>query len=124
MASWPCVAATRTILGFAEPGFQIVEREVAHLIFQAVEIHGCGLLALRRCSGRRVERGRVGWQQLGATRLRCVRVVSELMEDLLAAALIVELALPAGEVKKQCQLRLQLHQGRMLIDGPEGERHH
>lgn len=68
--------------------------------------------------------GEVGWQQLGATRLRCVRVVSELMEDFLAAALIVELPLPVGEVRKQYQLRLQFHQGRMLIEGPGGERRH
>jgi hypothetical protein len=40
-----------------------------------------------------VARGRegVGWQQLGATRLRCVGVVGEMTEDLLVAAVVVEL---------------------------------
>jgi hypothetical protein len=29
-----------TILGLAKAGLEVVEREIAHLVFQAVEIHG------------------------------------------------------------------------------------
>lgn len=41
-----CVA--RTILSFPETGLEVVERQVADLILQAVEIHGCGLWAWSR----------------------------------------------------------------------------
>ena len=41
-----CVA--RTILSFPETGLEVVERQVADLILQAVEIHRCGLWALPR----------------------------------------------------------------------------
>jgi hypothetical protein len=39
---WPAGAERvwGTILGLAEAGFEVVEREIAHLVFQAVEIHG------------------------------------------------------------------------------------
>lgn len=65
----------RTILSLAKPGLEIVEREIAHLILEVVEVHGGGLLALSRSSRWAccVEReGWIGWQQLGATWLQYV----------------------------------------------------
>ena len=38
MASW-LLFPQPTILGFAEPSFEIIEREVAHLILQTIKIH-------------------------------------------------------------------------------------
>jgi hypothetical protein len=38
IASWPS-CLKHTILGFAESRFKVVEREVAHLVLEAVEIH-------------------------------------------------------------------------------------
>lgn len=32
----------RTILGFPEARFDVIEREIAHLVFEAVEIHRVG----------------------------------------------------------------------------------
>lgn len=44
MASWRSPFQMRTILGFAEPSLEVVEREIAHLVFEAAEVHrgGCG----------------------------------------------------------------------------------
>jgi hypothetical protein len=43
VASWHVHSAPRTILCFPEPGLEVVEREIAHLIFEAVQIHGGGV---------------------------------------------------------------------------------
>lgn len=123
MASWRClVAAARTILGLAESRFQVVQREVAHLIFQAVEIHGCGLLALRRWSAASVGGGsgsRVA--AVGRDSVLVRRVVVELSRGLVAAAITVELASQCKSGQVQCKLQLQLDQGRVCGRG-RGER--
>lgn len=56
----------RTILSFAEPSLQVVEREVAHLILQAVEIHGRGWLTLRCPVDCRGGGSGGSWAQLGS----------------------------------------------------------
>lgn len=62
LASWrSLVSRERTILGFAETGLEVVEREIAHLVLQAAEIHGGGVVSgyladactLRLSAGRR-----------------------------------------------------------------------
>jgi hypothetical protein len=40
-----------TILDLPHAGFEVVEREVAHFIFQAIEIHGGGCGARVCCCG-------------------------------------------------------------------------
>ncbi|KAH8626956.1 ENTH-like protein [Alternaria alternata] len=47
LASWLHPSPQHTILGLAESRLEVVEREVAHLILQAIEIHGCRLVACR-----------------------------------------------------------------------------
>jgi hypothetical protein len=44
-ASWPSVSK-HTILGLAESRLEVVEREIAHLVLEAVEIHGGGRRAV------------------------------------------------------------------------------
>jgi hypothetical protein len=44
-ASWPSVSK-HTILGLAKPRLEVVEREIAHLVLEAVEIHGGGRRAV------------------------------------------------------------------------------
>ena len=63
MASW-LLSYGRTILGFAETSLEVVEREIAHLVFQAAQIHGCDCCA--RCWGLFVDVGVLVWgRQLG-----------------------------------------------------------
>lgn len=40
VASWRDGCSRRTILSLAEAGFEVIQRDIAHLVFQAVEIHG------------------------------------------------------------------------------------
>lgn len=58
MASW-LLSDGHTILGFAESGLEVVEREIAHLVFQAAQIHDCGYWA--RCWGLFVDVGVLVW---------------------------------------------------------------
>lgn len=46
-------------------------------------------------------------------------VVVELSRDLVAGALIVEFASQCKSGQVQCQLQLQVDQGRMVVEGPE-----
>jgi hypothetical protein len=60
IASWPCLLSMRTILGFPESRLEIVEREIAHLVLEAVEIHVCGRIC---CGVVVVVQGLVKWQR-------------------------------------------------------------
>jgi hypothetical protein len=40
LASWPSPCPRRTILGFAKTSLEIVERKIAHLVLETVQIHG------------------------------------------------------------------------------------
>jgi hypothetical protein len=54
IASWPSVSK-HTILGLAESRLEVIEREVAHLVLEGVEIHGggcaCRVLVVRCVEG-------------------------------------------------------------------------
>jgi hypothetical protein len=45
LASWLHPSPQPTILGLAESCLEVVEREIAHLVLQAIQIHGSRLVA-------------------------------------------------------------------------------